>query len=114
MQQRDLAADRIMRLERQMRVTADAVDEFATRVRHLDSSLAKKGVVQGIEPGLGAVIVDGNGELQDVKFNVDDVRTTDPARLGDRVLCAINEAKDKIQLIREHGLRDISKSVNRK
>ncbi|XVQ12803.1 YbaB/EbfC family nucleoid-associated protein [Spirillospora sp. CA-255316] len=113
LEHRDLAADQIMRSERRMRVTAAAVDELAVRVRELDSGLARKGVVQEIQPGLGTVVVSGRGELKDVKLNIDDARTADPTKLGERILEAINAAEAKVEAVRERSLRDISQSIKR-
>jgi DNA-binding protein YbaB len=108
---RDDAVDQIMRAERRMQVTVDAVDEFAIRAREFGAALARKELTEEITPGLGIVVVMGSGELKDVQLNADSVRTSDPARLGQRILDALNRAETKVRLIRERGLHEISQSI---
>jgi DNA-binding protein YbaB len=94
-----------------MQATAEAVDEFAVRARDFNASLARRIITREIEPGLGIVAVTGSGDLVDVRFNVDGIRTADPARLGERLLRAMNIAEEKIRGIRERGLENISKTT---
>jgi DNA-binding protein YbaB len=105
--------DQVARAERRMQVTAQAIDEFVMRVQELDATMKKKGIVQQVEPGLGSVIVRGNGDLAEVRLDLEKIPTSDVGQLGPRIVKAIRLAEQKAAKLRERQVQEIRDSISR-
>jgi DNA-binding protein YbaB len=79
----------LKRLESRAQASAEAFRQ----ADELDRELERTRFRYPIEPGLGEVTIVGTGELVQIEFDLENLKTTDVAKLGARVVQAIQGAE---------------------
>lgn len=93
--------------ERRTQLIVDAVEDHAQRLRELKESFMRMGLKQEIEPNLGTVVVNGNGDLLSIKFDDAALRASDLGSLGARIVAAIKTAEARTAAFRDRKYREV-------
>lgn len=101
-------AEEIARLMGEIRAQVAEIESEVSELSSAVGEFAESTLTQEIEGGAGVVIVDGHGSLLDVRFDRRELRNTNTALLGQRVVAAINWAEARAERLREERFARIS------
>ncbi|MEV5751863.1 YbaB/EbfC family nucleoid-associated protein [Actinoallomurus sp. NPDC052308] len=96
--------------ERRTQVTVDAVEQYAQQLRSLKDSFGRLGIKQSINPNLGYVVMNGNGDLMKIQLDPATLKAADPTLVGQRILDAIRAAQSRISRVREQKFAEVAES----
>lgn len=109
---RDAKLDEMADVSARVRAIVDAVENLAHELDMVDQISSQEQVAQEIEPGLGVVVVTGDGVLVDVRLDSRAIKMSNAALLGQRILTAIQAAKERGHRDRERRIREVSASAH--
>lgn len=109
---REAAMSEMADTSRRVQLTVDVVEAFTRDLEAAAESLSLQRTEQEIDPGLGKVVVDGDGVLVDVQLDPRAIRTSDIAALGQRIMAAIQIAEGRVNETRARLIRDVSAAAH--
>ena len=89
----------------------EGIESVLAQIEDLDDSVADKRVSCSIAADMGTVVVDGNGQLVGVRLNSDAFGSGDIARLGVRLVAAINAARDQVGRSRGERIDELARNM---
>lgn len=97
-------------MSRRLAELEDALADYAAGAEK-DASSPEERITCEIEPGLGVVEVDGNGELIDIRLDARLVGASNPAVLGERVLAALHRAEAEARSTTRERMRLLARAL---
>lgn len=103
--------DELVNLIERTRARVEAAEAAMTEADDFKEDIRRRVWEQEIHPSLGVVKIDCDGYLRDVQLDASAVRQSDTAKLGSRILTAIQEAEARAAVERKEGLEKIFRHV---
>lgn len=100
--------DEIVTAESRLRLTVEAIEDYARRVQEFKTALPRRGVKQPIGAGIGTVVVDGTGRLRNIHLDVQRTRGLNSDEFCEMILRAIKVGEAKARNLCSQGLKDIA------
>jgi DNA-binding protein YbaB len=103
--------DELVNMIERTRARVEAAEAAKKRADEFKAEMQQRVWLQEVRPGLGVMTMDCKGNLRSLRLNPAEVRLSDPAQLGARILAAIHEAESQINAAQREGLAAIFKYV---